>query len=196
MGFRQRASVATAAVLTAATVAACGGSSGHWLAAAQANRLTADLNAASTALDSGDCAQAQRYLTRFQNALGSLGNANSTLVANLNQGVSTVQSLASSTCHVRVAPKPTRPKRRTHTNTGTTPVVTTFTNTISQPTVTTPSQTTTIGPTTSTTGGASPVPATVTSTTPATSTTGGGGAGSLPGGGAGASGGPGTSGGG
>lgn len=176
--------MATAAVLTAGTVAACGASSGHWLSAAQANRLSADLNSVSTALDSGACAQAQRYLTRFQNDLSSLGNVNSTLVANLNQGVSTVESLATSTCHVRAKPTPTRsrPKPKTHTSTNATPTTTApaFTNTVSQPPTPTTGQPTTSVATTSTTGGASPVTPTATNTTPVTTTPGGGGATTTP----------------
>ena len=184
--------MATAAVLTAGTVAACGASSGHWLSAAQANRLSAELNYVSTALDSGACAQAQRDLIRFQNDLSSLGNVNSTLVANLNQGVSTVESLATSTCHVKVKPTPTRSKPRTHTSTNTTPTTTApaFTNTVSQPPTPTTGQPTTTVATTSTTGGASPVTPTATNTTPVTTTPGGGGATSTP------YSGPGTSGGG
>ncbi len=175
MRFPQRAGAATAAVLTAAIVAACGGSSGHWLSAAQANQLTADLNNVSTALDSGSCSQAQQYLRRFQSAVSSLNNVNSTLVANLNQGVSTVESLASSTCHVSVAPTPKPPKRHTHTSTSTTPTQTVpaFTNTDGQPTTSTPTQPTTSVSSTSTTGGASPVTPT-TATTPTTTAPGSG----------------------
>ncbi len=174
--------MATAAVLTAGTVAACGASSGHWLSAAQANRLSGDLNSVSTALDSGACAQAQRDLTRFHNYLSSLGNVNSTLVANLNQGVSTVESLATSTCAVRVKPRPTQPKPKRHTTTNTTPTTTApaFTNTVSQPPTTTIGQPTTSVATTSTTGGASPVTPTATNTNPVTTTPAGGGATTTP----------------
>ena len=157
-------------------VAACGGSSGHWLSAAQANQPTADLNNVSTALDSGSCSQAQQFLRRFQSALSSLNNVNSTLLANLNQGVSTVRSLASSTCQVSVAPTRKPPKRHTNTSTSTTPTQTVpvFTNTNGQPTTSTPIQPTTSVSQTSTTGGAGPVAPSTTAPTPTTTTPGAG----------------------
>ena len=187
MGFAHRASVAAGVGFAAAAIAGCGSSGGRLLSQSQANRLTAELNNVQQTLDDGECTGAQRYLTQFQNDLNQLGSVNATLVANLNQGASTIQSLtnASSECKSDTV---TTPKKTSTTKTRTTPTTTTTATqtvpTFTEPTTTYPTQTystpTYSTPTTSTTGGqgiGSNTNTLGTTSTPSTTTTPSGGTG-------------------
>ncbi|HET9094847.1 MAG TPA: hypothetical protein VFN36_07130 [Solirubrobacteraceae bacterium] len=159
-------------------LAGCGASGGSWLSASQSSGLSAQLNHVTAALGSGQCTQAKRYLSQFDSRVNRLGGVDSTLVANLNQGASTIKSLVDRSCVV-VPPAAKKPHPRTTTATNTTPSTPTFT-TPSTPTYTqpTPTQPTTSTPsTTSTTGGVCPtcgVTTTTTTSTPSTTTPSGG----------------------
>lgn len=159
MGFVHRAFVAAGVGFAVAGIAGCGSSGGSWLSQSEANRLTAQLNNAQQALDVGECARAQRYLTDFQTALGQFGGVNSTLLANLNQGASTVESLTnvSNECQSSTVTTPKTHTTKTRTSSTTTTTATETVPTFTEPTTTTPTQTYTYTQpstsTTSTTGG-------------------------------------------
>jgi hypothetical protein len=191
MGFAHKAFVAAGAGFAASVLVGCGSSGGSLLSSAQANNLTAQLTRVSQALNAQNCSQAQQYLQDFQTSIENMGGVNSTLISNLDQGVSTVESLANQECRTTVtAPKKT--PTRTQTTTTATQTTPTFTNpstdTYTQPTYTQPSDTTTTTATTptantNTTGGGcltcvtSVTTATTTSTPTDTNFSGGGGLG-------------------
>src|SRR5579875_3744835 len=123
MGFAHRAIAAAGAGLAASAIVGCGSGTGRWLTQSESSRLSAQLNRVTLALDAGQCAAAQRYLSGFRSDLSGLSGVSATLIANLNQGASTVASLASATCqkHTQTQPKRTRPRHhRQHTQTTTT----------------------------------------------------------------------------
>jgi hypothetical protein len=181
MGFAHRAFVAAGVGFAAAAIVGCGSSGGSLLSASQSNNLSEQLNRVLQAMDDSNCAQARLYLSDFQTTVDNLGGVNSTLISNLDQGASTIQSLADRDCQTPVrtvtTPKKTHPK----TTTETTPTQTTSTFTV--PTTTTtytaPAYTTTTysTPSTTTTGGSCPdcgTTTTTTSTVPTTTTPTGG----------------------
>ena len=156
MGFTHRAFVAAAVGFSASALAGCG-SNGRLLSQSQSNQLSAQLNSVSQALQDGDCHGAENALAQFESRLASLNGVNSTLVANLNQGASTIQQLTSTRCAADVQTTPKRTKTTTSPKTTTTATQTTrsetttgtaTTGTLSTPTYSTPS--------TSTTGGTGP----------------------------------------
>jgi hypothetical protein len=175
MGFAHRAFVAAGVGFAAAAIVGCGSSGGSLLSASQSNNLLEQLNRVTQALDESNCAQARQYLADFQTTVDNLGGVNSTLVSNLDQGASTIQSLADRDCQTSVktvtTPKKTHPK----TTTQTTPTQTTSTFTV--PTTTTtytaPAYTTTTysTPSTTTTGGSCLTCGTTTTTTSTVSST-------------------------
>ena len=189
MGFAHRAFVAAGVGFAASVLVGCGSSGGGTLlSTSQASNLTAQLNRVSAALNAQDCSQAQQYLQDFQTSVENMGGVNSTLISNLDRGVSTVESLANQDCRTTV----TTPKTHTRTQTTTTATQTTqtFTNpstdTYTQPTYTQPTDTTTstdTTPATNTSGGGcltcgiSTTTATTTSTPTVTNQSGGGGLG-------------------
>jgi hypothetical protein len=142
MGFVHRAFVAAGVGIAVSAIAGCGSSGGRWLSQSQANRLTAELNNVQQSLDVGQCTRAQRYLTDFQNAVSGLGGVNSTLVANLNQGASTIQSLtsASSECRGSTVTTPKTHTTKTRASTTTTRTQTRTVPTFTEPTTTQPTQ--------------------------------------------------------
>ena len=175
MGFAHRAFVAAGVGFAVSVIAGCGSSGGRLLSASESNTLSEQLNRVTQALDSQQCSEAQQYLSQFQSTVANLGNVNSTLISNLDQGASTIQSLASSQCatHTVTVPKKRHPKTSTSTSTTTTatrttPTFTTPTTTYTQPTYTQPTYT---QPSTNTTGGTYPGSGTTTSGTTSTSTT-------------------------
>jgi len=171
MGFVNRAFVAAGVGFAVSAIAGCGSSGGRLLSASQSNRLSEQLNRVYDALDGQQCSLAHQYLADFQNTVDGLSGVNSTLVANLDQGASTIQSLASAKC---ISQTNTTPKK-THTSTSTTTTAT-KTQTFTNPTTTTytqPTYTQTYTQPTNTTGGTCPtcVTTTNTNTTPTQSTT-------------------------
>jgi len=186
MGFAHRAFAAAGVGFAVLAIAGCGNSGGRLLSQSEANRLTAQLNNVQQALYDGECSRAQQYLDDFQNALNQLGGVNSTLLANLNQGASTIQSLTSASSECRTATVPTTKTQttRTRTATDTTTTATETVPTFTEPTTTYPTQTYT-APSTSTTtpdGGSGltqtyPTTPNETTTTTSSTTTPNGGAG-------------------
>lgn len=175
MGFAHRALVAVGVGFAVSAIVGCGSSGGRWLSASESNSLSEQLNRVQQALADQRCADARQYLADFQASVNSLGGVNSTLIANLEQGASTIRSLASSSCQIQTAttPKKTHTKTSTSTTpstttTQTTPTFTTPTNTYTQPTYTQPTYS---QPNTTTTGGTCPTCGTTTSSTSGTSPT-------------------------
>jgi hypothetical protein len=173
MGFAHRAFVAAGVGFAVSAIVGCGSSGGSWLSASQSNSLTEQLNRVTQALDDQRCSDARQYLADFQSQVDSLGGVNSTLISNLDQGASTIQSLANRDCQTvktPTTPKKTQPK----TTTTTTPTQTTSTFTVPSTTTTysTPSYTTTTysTPSTTTTGGSCPTCGLPTTTSPTTTT--------------------------
>lgn len=183
MGFVHRAFVAAGVGFAAAAIAGCGSSGGSWLSQSEANRLTAQLNNVQQALDVGECVRAQHYLTDFQTALSQFGGVNSTLLANLTQGASTIESLTNTSdeCRSSTATTPKTHTTKTRTSSTTTTTATQTVPTFTEPTTTIPTQTYTYTQpstsTTSTTGGqgigTTSTAATTTTTSSTTSPSGG-----------------------
>ena len=163
MGFANRAIVAGGLGFAISALVGCGGSGGL-LSLNQASRLNDQLAAAGQYLSSGECRDAAQAIRSFQDSVGSLSSVNQTLVSNLSQGATTIQTLANQECPVR-STHPTKPKKpkpkpaKTTTSTTTTATQTT--------TITTPAQTTTTSTQTTTT----PTTTTQTTTSPTTTTT-------------------------
>lgn len=179
VGFANRAIVAAGLGFAVSALVGCGGS-GSLLSSGQANRLTSELAVASQALSDGRCARARDAVASFSGSVDSLGAVNQTLVANLEQGASTIANLTNSECS-NVGPAETSPvKPATHPAkrpTRTTETVSTPTQTATTPATQTytysPPPTLTGTDTSSTTTPATTVPTdttmTSTGTTPATS---------------------------
>lgn len=184
MRVAHRAIAAAGAGFAVAALAGCGSTSGSLLSAGQASQLTAALTQVSSALQRDNCQEAANELAALKSGLSNLGGINSTLVANLQQGVTTTANLASREC-------PTGESTETSTgSTTTTTASTTTTSTATVTTTTTATTTTSTTPSVTVTTSTNFFPATTT-TTPTTPTTGGSG---LDGGGAGDSGGTGAGG--
>lgn len=193
MGFAHRAFVAAGVGFAVSALVGCGSSGGSLLSASQSNRLSEQLNRVTQALDAQHCSQASQYLADFRANVASLGGINPTLIANLDQGASTIQTLAARDCQTSTSTtvKKTRPKTTTSTSTTATRTTPTFTQpttpTYTTPTYTQPGYTDT---STNPSGGTCPTCGiTTTGTTPSTTTSNGGtGLGAAGGGGAGGSG--------
>jgi len=153
MGFAHRAFVAAGVGFAAAAIVGCGSSGGSLLSASQSNNLNEQLNRITQALNDSNCTLAREYLAEFQSKVDGLGGVNPTLISNLDQGASTIQSLANTDCQTSVQTTTTAKKAHPKTTTQTTPTQTTSTFTV--PTTTTtytaPSYTTTTYSTPSTT---------------------------------------------
>ena len=166
MGFAHRAFVAAGVGFAAAAIVGCGSSGGSLLSASESNTLSEQLNHVTQALDDSNCTLAREYLAEFNSTVNGLGGVNATLISNLNQGASTIQSLANRDCQSSV-PTTTTAKTRPRTTTETTATQTTATFTV--PTTTTtytaPSYTTTTYSTPST-----PIDTTTTQTQTQTTT--------------------------
>lgn len=182
MGFAHRAIVAVGVGFAVSAIAGCGSSGGRWLSASESNSLSEQLNRVQQALDEQRCSDARQYLADFQARVNSLGGVNSTLIANLDQGASTIRSLASSQCQIQTVTPPKKTHTKTVTSTTRSTTATQTTQTFTQPTQTytqpTYTQPTYPQPNTSTTGGTCPTCGATTSTTgsttsPATSPSGG-----------------------
>jgi hypothetical protein len=173
MGFVHRAFVAAGVGFAASAIVGCG-SNGRLLNESEASHLTAELNSVSSALYEGRCTAAQSELTNFQGSLANLKGVNSTLVANLDQGASTIEQLTDAKCAAEYRPSHTT-TTRTHTattRTSTTPTTTTYTTpSTSTYTTSTYSTPTYSQPSTSTTGGSSPTGTTATTVTSTPATT-------------------------
>jgi hypothetical protein len=143
----------------AALLVACGDRSGL-LSGSQAGSLQDALAAVQSACSGGEPARAEIAAQSFADRVNALpaGSVDRRLIANLQQGGATLQSLVARTC------------------TGTTPTATTTTPTTTTATTTT-ATTTTTAPTPTT-----PTTTTPTTTTPTTPVPGGGGDGGGPGG--------------
>src|SRR5882762_6750056 len=103
MRFLPRALVACGTGFAVSLLAACGGGAGL-LSGDQANSLSNGLDQVRAAVGSGNCGAAANASQAFNNAVTNLPSTiNSTLRANLSQGGSTVQQLASSQCHQTTA---------------------------------------------------------------------------------------------
>jgi hypothetical protein len=170
MGFANRAFVAAGVGFAAAAIVGCGSSGGSLLSASQSNNLSEQLNRVTQALDESNCAQARQYLADFQTTVDNLGGVNSTLISNLDQGVSTIQSLADRDCQttVRTVTTPKTITQTTPTQTTSTFTVPTTTTTYTAPAYTTTTYST---PSTTTTGGSCLTCGTITTTSTASSTT-------------------------
>jgi hypothetical protein len=175
MGFAHRAFVAAGVGFAAAAIVGCGSSGGALLSASQSSNLSEQLNRVTQALDDSNCAQARLYLSDFQATVANLGGVNSTLISNLDQGASTIQSLADRDCQTPVrtvtTPKKTHPKTTTETTptqTTSTFTVPTTTTTYTAPTYTTTTYST---PSTTSTVGSCPSCGTTTTTSIVTTTT-------------------------
>lgn len=146
----------------AALLVACGGSEGL-LPSEDASGLQDALVVVQSACAAGEPARAEAAAQEFSDRVAELSarEVDPRLIANLEQGAATLQSLAGTTCTAEI---PTTPTTTTPTTTPTTTVPTTPTTTVP----TTPTETTPTTPTT---------PVETTPTTPTTpSNTGGGGA--------------------
>jgi hypothetical protein len=180
MGFANRAIVAAGLGFAVSALVGCGGS-GSLLSGSQANRLNADLDHASVALNAYRCREAERDIQSFGNAVNNMSSVNATLIENLDQGAQTIQTLAATECPVdtqTTLTTGTQTTATTKTNTNTTPTTTTDTATDTTPTQTTPSTTviTFTTPTgTSATGTGPTTTGTGTGTTPGSGGTGFGG---------------------
>lgn len=176
MGFLHRAFVAAGVGVGMSVIAGCGAGGGGWLSGSQSSGLSEQLNHVTAALDSGQCAQAKQYMADFRSRVNGLGGVDSTLVANLDQGASTIQTLIDRSCVVATPPAPKRTHPKTTTAPRTPPTTATFTTpstpTLTQPSVTQP--TTSTPSTTSTTGGVCPTCGVTTASTPSTTTPSGG----------------------
>jgi hypothetical protein len=162
MGFTHKAFAAAGVGFAACALVGCG-SSGQLLSQSESNQLSTQLNSVSQAMQDGDCRSAESALYAFENRLAALNDINSTLVANLTQGATTVQQLTSARCASRVQTAPNRPHTTTTAKPATTPTQTqanTTTSTTGGASPTSPNTTTT-----DTTGGASPTSPTTTATT-------------------------------
>lgn len=181
MRYAPRALLAGGLGFAVSCLVACGGGAGL-LSGDQSSNLNNQLDAVSSAVDSGQCASATRAVVSFADAVTNLpATVSPTLRTNLLQGASTVGVLAQRDCQTTTSHPTTNSTTTPSTTSTTTPSTTTRPTTSS---TTTPSSTTT----TTTPATSSTTPGT-TSTTPST---GGGGLGG--GGGAGGSGGGGTGG--
>ena len=135
---------------------ACGGGA-NLLTGGEASNLNSQLDAISSAVDSGQCGAAATAVAGFGNAVANLHvSLSPTLRRNLLQGATTVGQLAAADCHTTsstTAKPPTTTSTSTSTSTPTTTSSSTPTSTTTPPTTTTTSATTSSTPgTTSTTG--------------------------------------------
>lgn len=180
MGFAHRAFVAAGVGFAVSAIVGCGSSGGSLLTASESNSLSEQLNRVTQALDDQRCSQARQYLADFRSNVDSLGGVNSTLIANLAQGASTIQTLAARDCQTptNTTPKKTHPKTTTSTTQTATRTTQTFTTpttaTYTQPAYTQPTYT---NPPTNPTGGTCPSCATTTTGTTQSTTTSNGGTG-------------------
>jgi hypothetical protein len=141
---------------------ACGGGSGL-LSGDQARTLNGQLDQVSSALSAGDCAAVSSASASLSNAVLALPpSVNSTLRANLTQGISTVDQLAQRECRHATQATPTN----------TAPATTTTSSSQTSATPTAPSRSTT-----TTTPATTSAPATTPTGSGTTSTGGSGGAG-------------------
>lgn len=181
MGFANRAFVAAGVGFAVSAIVGCGSSGGRLLSATESNRLSEQLNRVTEALAEQRCSTARQYLSQFQATVANLGEVNSTLISNLDQGASTIESLANSACQTQTATTPKKTHSNTSTNTTTTtqktqtytnPTTTTYTQPTYSQTYTQPTNTT--GGTCPTCGGTTATTSTTTDTTPSTTTPNGG----------------------
>ena len=150
--------------VAAAALVACGSSGSsrrQFIPDRSAQRMSAALDDVRSAVDDGDCTQAEQALARARGVLVNLPSAVSNrLVAQLRQGLDNLRVIAPKECAEN------RAKRQTQTTTETTTPETTTTETT--PTTTTSTTPTT---TTSTTQTTTTTPPTTTTTPPPTTTT-------------------------
>ena len=168
MRILRRIGVAAAVGAGALGLTGCG-DSGSLLSAGAATQLKAELSQASTALADYNCTAATSALTNFRNDLAQLSGLNSTLTSMLDQGASTVSTLADRRC-------PSTPPVTTTTTASTTTTTPTHTHTAVTTTTVTEPPTTTAAPvittvSTNTSGGAPAAPAGDTATTVTVTTT-------------------------
>ncbi|HEY2161205.1 MAG TPA: hypothetical protein VGH24_07865 [Solirubrobacteraceae bacterium] len=157
MRYLPRALVACGTGFAVSLIAACGGGAGL-LSGGQANSLSTQLDQVQAAVNSQNCAAAQNASQAFINAVSNLPNTiDNTLRQNLDQGGSTVRSLAVRACQQATSTTTTTPTTPTATTSTTTTTPTTSTTTTptttTQPTTTTETSTTTTGSTTTTSSG-------------------------------------------
>lgn len=154
MRYLLRALLAGSLGLVVAFVAACGGRSGM-LSSDQASGLNAQLGQVSTAVTSGQCANATNAANGFTNQVAGLSGqgVDRRLVANLRQGAAVVSQLASHQCtqSTTTSSSSTTSSSTTTTTTTTTSTPTTSSSTVSTPTTTSSaSSSTATGPTSTT----------------------------------------------
>lgn len=138
-------------------LAACGDRNGL-LPASKANAIIQDLNSVSNAVGSGDCATAERAVSRAKNVLHSATTSRHTLTDRLRLELDHLAGVATTQC------RPTTSTTATTATTSSTPTSSTPT-TSSQTTNTTPTTATTT-PSTQTTDTSSTSTSTDTTTTP------------------------------
>lgn len=132
-----------------ALLVSCGNSNGL-LSGSQANGLQAALSSAQSACAAGDAARAVVAARSFSDRVNALppGTVDRRLIANLQQGAATLESLVPQTCTGTASTATTATQPTTATTTTTAPTTTATTPTTTVPTTpTTPPQTT---PTTTT----------------------------------------------
>ena len=166
MRFLPRALLAAGLGFAASVLVACGGSTGL-LSSNQASNLNDQLDAVSSAIDSGRCVDAANAASGFSDSVDSLPvSVNRRLAGNLRQGADAIRRLTVLDCRARsTIPTNTTPTNTAPTHTSTAP---TSTNTSTRPstsTSTSPTRTSTPPATTRTGSG---------------TTTGGGGGAGLP----------------
>ncbi len=168
MRLAPRALLAGGLGFAVAFLVACGGGA-NLLTGGESSNLNSQLDAVSSAVDSGNCGAAATEISGFSNAVADLhATVSPTLRRNLLQGASTVAQLAAKDCHTTSS-----------TTTSTAPLSTSSTSS----STTTPTTTSTSSSTTPTTPTTTSTSATTTSTPGTTSTSGSGGAGLGGGGG-------------
>ena len=153
--------------VAAAALVACGSSGSsrrQFIPDRSAQRMSDALDDVRSAVDDGDCTEAEQALARARGVLVNLpSSVSDRLVARLRQGLDNLRAVAPDEC----AKHRTQSQTQTATTETTTPETTATETTPSTTTSTTPTTTTSTTPTTTT----STTPSTTTTTPPPTTTT-------------------------
>jgi len=172
MRIANRAIVAGGVGVAASLLVACGSGGGRLLSGYEASSLDNQLDQITVALADHDCGTARTEVAGLESYVRSLSAVNQTLVANLEQGATTVADLLARPCPPP-PPKQSKSKKAPKKKTKTTSTSTTTTPTS---TSTTPSTT---APPPATSTATTPPPPGTTTTTPGTGGVGLGGGGTA-----------------
>ncbi len=130
MGHAPRALLAGGLGLAASFLVACGGGGKGLLSSDQASSLQGQLSQLTAALDAGHCGDAANAADALKSTVDNLPSSiNPALAANLQQGASTVASLAQSHCSQSTTTSSTTTSSPTTTSSSTTTSTTTSTST-------------------------------------------------------------------